>query len=383
MADPKLLELLAQGRDAWNNPKRHLETVGGDRRADLTHADLTNRSLRGFDFAGANLDGANLSFAMLDDANFDHASLCDANLERTSCRRTDFDSALCKRTNFAGMRAFLATFAGTDMRGAILDQAELKFCLFDMARVDDASLQGCDVRYAVLSNVRFKNANFADATFGETKIALSDLTDAKGLTDLRHSGPSSIDMQTLLQSRNLPDPFLKGIGVPDVAIVYYHSLAISASPIQLYSCFISYSSKDEEFCRRLHNDLQAAGVRCWFAPEDLKIGDRSRTRIEESIRIYDKLLIVLSEHSIRSPWVEHEIEAAFEQERRRSATVLFPIRLDDAMMDTNQAWAASIRRERHIGNFTGWKNHDAYQRAFDRLIRDLRASNEDSASAAR
>jgi hypothetical protein len=33
-----------------------------------------------------------------------------------------------------------------------------------------------------------------------------------------------------------------------------------------------------------HADLQAKNLRCWFAPEDLKIGDRFQGRIEESIR---------------------------------------------------------------------------------------------------
>lgn len=41
----------------------------------------------------------------------------------------------------------------------------------------------------------------------------------------------------------------------------------------------------------LHADLQSKNVRCWFAPEDLKIGDKFRTRIEESIRVYDKLMV--------------------------------------------------------------------------------------------
>ena len=52
---------------------------------------------------------------------------------------------------------------------------------------------------------------------------------------------------------------------------------------------------------------------------------------------------------------------------------LFPIRLDSAVMDTDKAWAAKLRRSRHIGDFTRWKDHDAYQKAFDRLMRDLKA----------
>jgi hypothetical protein len=35
--------------------------------------------------------------------------------------------------------------------------------------------------------------------------------------------------------------------------------------------------------------------------------------------------------------------------------------------------AAAIKRVRHIGDFTDWKDHDSYRKAFDRLLRDLKA----------
>jgi hypothetical protein len=118
-------------------------------------------------------------------------------------------------------------------------------------------------------------------------------------------------------------------------------------------------------------------VRCWFAPEDLKIGDKFRTRIDEAIRIHDKLLLVLSEHSVNSKWVEKEVETAFDKETL-DHTVLFPLRLDDAVMKTDRAWAADIRRTRHIGDFTDWKDQDAFQVAFDRLLRDLKAESAEA-----
>src|SRR5690242_20491630 len=120
-------------------------------------------------------------------------------------------------------------------------------------------------------------------------------------------------------------------------------------PIQFYSCFISYSSKDQEFAERLHAVLQSKNVRCWFDREDMKIGDRIRPRIDEAIRVHDKLLLVLTENSMKSPWVEKEVETAFEKERKLGRTVLFPIRLDDSVMGAEEAWAADIRRTRHIG----------------------------------
>jgi uncharacterized protein YjbI with pentapeptide repeats len=142
---------------------------------------------------------------------------------------------------------------------------------------------------------------------------------------------------------------------------------------EFYSCFISYSSKDAAFASRLHTELEKNGVRCWYAPEDIKIGEEFRQTIDDAIREYDKLLLVLSEHSVRSSWVQDEVEACLEREGRQQRQVLFPIRLDDAVARTRQAWAATIRRRRQIGNFTRWRDQAAYDEAFQRLLRDLKA----------
>jgi TIR domain len=167
--------------------------------------------------------------------------------------------------------------------------------------------------------------------------------------------------------------FLRGVGVPEEWIAFYQSTMMY--PIQYHSCFISYSSKDEALARRLHADLQDQGVRCWFAPEDMKIGDKIRPRIDEAIHMQDKLLLLLSKHSIASTWVEDEVEAALEKEQRQQREVLFPVRLDESVMQTSQAWAAKLRRTRHIGDFTTWTNPQAYQIAFDRLLRDLKKTS--------
>jgi hypothetical protein len=147
------------------------------------------------------------------------------------------------------------------------------------------------------------------------------------------------------------------------------------SPIQYHSCFISYSSKDDILARRLYADLQDQGVRCWFAPEDMKIGDKIRARIDEAIHMQDKLLLLLSKHALASTWVEDEVEAALEKEQRQQREVLFPVRLDESVMQTTQAWAAKPRRTRHIGDFTRWTDPQAYQQAFERLLRDLKAES--------
>ena len=146
-------------------------------------------------------------------------------------------------------------------------------------------------------------------------------------------------------------------------------------PIQFYSCFISYSSKNRDFAERLHADLHAKGVRCWFDQEQLKVGEKFRHQIDDAIRVHDKLMVVLTEHSIASDWVEAEVEAALDRERSEKRTVLFPIRLDEAVLQTQVAWAAHIRRTRHISDFERWKDHDTYQSTFTRLLKDLKSED--------
>ena len=156
--------------------------------------------------------------------------------------------------------------------------------------------------------------------------------------------------------------------------------------IEYSSCFISHSSKDAVFAEKLNTDLRTAGIECWYAPEDLKIGDKFRKRIDESIYLHDKLLLILSSASVESAWVESEVEAAFEQERLRSellpealrgnTTVLFPIQIDDVNLDQKMGWGAEISRTRHIGDFRYWKDPDRYQAGLTRLLRDLALSSE-------
>jgi hypothetical protein len=96
--------------------------------------------------------------------------------------------------------------------------------------------------------------------------------------------------------------------------------------------------------------------------------------IDAAIRIYDKLLIILSDASVKSNWVEFEVNQALHREIEQGRTMLFPIRLDDAVLHTPSGWAAHLRT-RYIGDFRGWKEHDRYQEAFTRPLRDLKAKD--------
>lgn len=252
-----------------------------------------------------------------------------------------------------------ADLASDDATGANLYRADLT----------NANLLGTN-----LHGVNLRNANLAGATLGFTLFGNTNLTDAEGLDNCQHLGPSVVNYQTLAKSWPLSLAFLRGCGLPEAFLEYVPSLL--SKPIQFYSCFISYSTIDQDFADRLYADLQIKGIRCWFAREDLKIGDRFRQRIDEAIRLHDKLLVILSANSVRSDWVREEVESCLERERREKQNLLFPVRLDDTIMDAREAWAASIRRQRHIGDFRAWKDHDSYWKGFERLLRDLRTDSK-------
>jgi len=208
-------------------------------------------------------------------------------------------------------------------------------------------LKGANLAQAKLQNARLFRADLTQANLERADLTGANLQndtyfrDARGLDTTYHISSSSIGLDTIYNSGgDLPESFLRGCGVPDEFINYASSLTVGLNPIQFYSCFISYSSQDQEFAERLHVDLQNKGVRCWYAPEDLKIGAEIRTGIDESIRLHDKLLLVLSETSIRSQWVQQEVETALAREREHGRIVLFPIRLDDAAMQIKTGWPA-------------------------------------------
>jgi hypothetical protein len=140
--------------------------------------------------------------------------------------------------------------------------------------------------------------------------------------------------------------------------------------------------KDQEFADRLYADLQAKGVRCWFAPHDIQGGRKIHEQIDDAIRLHDKLLLILSEHSMSSNWVKTEIANARQREDQEKKNLLFPITL--APMEEVKKWklfdadrgidSAREVREYFIPDFSGWeKDNRAYQAELGKLIRDLKA----------
>ncbi len=358
---------------------------------DLSYVDLSFTDLTNVDLSNANLYRAGLSGASLSSANLNGANLCEANL-----RGTDLNCANLRKADLSGADLFCANLGGADLSNANLREAQFTNVYVDGAYVGRskvyvtngnlfctnlsganlyrADLSGANLRGTDLSGANVEETDWTGVTIGWTRLVDLDLSTVQGLDTVNHEGPSTVGLDTIYHSYGLiSEFFLRRAGIPDTFLTNMRALVASMSPIEFYSCFIAYSHRDEDFAKRLYADLQRESVRCWFAPEDLKIGDHYHERIDESIRVHDKLILILSERAVQSAWVEREVVAAREKEDRKQHPVLFPIRLDNSVMDTTKAWAADVRRRWHIGDFTQWKQHDAYQQAFKRLLRDLQA----------
>ncbi len=364
MANQEHLDVLKQGVETWNRWRQEHPDI---------QPDLSGTKLRNANFSRANFSRANLRNTELAHTIFTNTDLSEANLYGAFLAEANFISADLSRTILDS-----ADFGWAFLNGAILRGATLMYASVIGTDLSDADLSGSHLFYTRFKQTKLSGTDFKQARMENTAFEDVDLSVARELDAISHTGPSSIGIDTIYRSHGqIPESFLRKAGVPDSFLEVM--VAITNRPIEYYTVFISYSSKDQTFAERLYADLQSKGVRCWFAPEDLKIGDKIRPRIDESIRLYDKLLLVLSEHSVASNWVEHEVEMALAKEHKEKRTVLFPVRLDRAILEREyDGWPALVRHERHIGDFTRWKDHDSYQQAFDRLLRDLKAKPKTS-----
>ena len=391
VANKAHVKVLKKGTEVWNKwRKEKPETEIDLRKANLHLADLSAANLSGANLRRADLSRTNLSGAVLSAANFSAAKLVGANLSETDLSGADLsgarlDWAKLSRANLSGAHLSKANLSGAhlnqvDLSGAFLGNADLSGAILYRADLHDADLSGANLFSADLRGADLREADLSEAEVSGTRFAGVDLSQTKGLETVYHLGPSEISISTIYLSQGkIPFEFLRGAGVPDNFIEYMHSLTGTA--FEFYSCFISYSSKDQPFAERIYADLQANGVRCWFAPHDAHSGQKLHQQIDQAIRLHEKLLLILSTDSMKSEWVKTEIKKAAKRQSQEKKDVLFPVSL--APFDELREWecfdgdlgrdlGAEIR-EYLIPDFSRWKEHDHYQTAFAKLLRDLRS----------
>ena len=282
MANPKHVEIVREGVDAiaeWR--KAHPRT-----RLDLSGADLSGADLRSADLTAATLVDGNLRAADLTGANLSRSNLVSANL------------------------------AGANLRGANLTKAALHLADFYGANFRETDLTGAFLGYAQLGAL--------------------DLSKTKGIEFVRHFRPSTIGVDTLLDScrgagGNLTaqlGTFFRGAGVPEELLKEVPRIV---AEVKYCSCFISYGQHDLEFAKKLTEDLRAKGVSCWLWETDKTVGQRTQHEIEEKLEEYEKIVVLCSIHSLLGNGIRREID----RQLAKDPDKLVPVSLEEGWRHDN------------------------------------------------
>lgn len=379
MANPEHLAILEKGVEVWNRWRRDNPDVV----PDLSGMIKTGQISEQIDLRRVNLSGSELSGSKFYDVNMEEANLRDANLSYATLVRTEFINSNLENATLTGADLFLVNFENANASLARFQRVSLDSVFFEETNLQYADLSNATIYYPDFVGADLTNADLRDSAFlytnfsganlrrtvmGNSVFSDSDMSEAKCLDSVKHDGPSSIGIDTIIRSKGqIPEEFLRGCGVPDEFIEFSRSLF--TQPIQYYSCFISHSSLDRDFCARLCNDLRGAHVRTWYFPEDAKWGQTVWGEIDRGINIYDKLVVVCSRNSLTSGPVLREIERALMREDKEGKNILFPIRIDDYVFEEWEHPRKADLLAKVVGDFTGWAGDAAkYKQSFKRLL---------------
>jgi hypothetical protein len=111
--------------------------------------------------------------------------------------------------------------------------------------------------------------------------------------------------------------------------------------------FISYASNDREFAEKLKVELESLGHFPWWFDEGVGLGQKWQEAILDQLKKVDALIILVSEASMHSNWVNHELGAALAYSEERGSPAIIPVVLDQTPL--------SIPLSRYLAVFVGEK----------------------------
>ena len=335
------------------------------------------------------------SLKPLDRLDLSGADLSDADLSEADLFRAVLTGANLNWANLNGAKLSRAKLSLVKLNGADLIETNLT-----AADLSGASLIESNLTSAYLIETNLTGADLTKANLFHTLITSIDLSSATGLAEVEHSGPSSLGIDTLVASKGkIPREFLLGCGVPkwmiEVSRLFDPNLSIVdadeilttkildarfSGSLFLGGVFISYSSTNVDLAERLYTRFRQADTPAWLDTHDMLPGPIGR-QIKDALRFNDVVVLILSEHSLQSDWVWHEIEMARTKEKDEARNVLFPIALDDSWKNSDK-YDARVRkavadnelllrpiRQNHIPDFS---DADQFEVQFERLFRGMK-----------
>ena len=398
----------SSGVGEWNSHRQKDADIPALSGVNLNGAYLEGADLRGACLAGAYLNRAYLEAADLRRANLAKAYLCEADLREADLRGVQLEGASVGGASFRGADLRKSCLRGAyfrkadlreaDLREANLREADLDGVNFERARLEGSDLRGANLEGAYLGRANLEGASLAGCRCRDTTFTNLDLSGAVWLESVGHGGPSTVGVDTILRSRGkIPEAILRGCGLSPWEVLGAKLYDPALTPPQfceiqvqildawtqgkdmINGCFISYSSKDAKFAEKLRTSLMAAGVNVWLDNHDLLAGDL-QDQVWRAIQVQHVAVLILSEHSIASDWVENELDMARRKEKEEKRPVLCPIALDDtwkSKVDSDdgpgdperQLWRTLMRKK--VLDFSA-RRTGGFDVAFEKLLRGLK-----------
>lgn len=91
-----------------------------------------------------------------------------------------------------------------------------------------------------------------------------------------------------------------------------------------YEAFLSYAGEDSKFATELVGGLKTRGLRIWYAPLNLKVGDKLLDSIEEGMRISSSGILLISRDYLNKGWTNYEMDTLIRQNIEKSKKI-YPI----------------------------------------------------------
>lgn len=201
---------------------------------DLTNSNLRLAEMEGTSLISAHLSRSNLSHAHLTRANMARCVLTRSNLYRSTLRAADLTGADLSSSdmtfaNLEGANLSRADLSAADLTGADLTGANLRDAILSSTILTQADLTGADLRGTSFFKTSLESATFNKSLFGFSHIVSCDLSMTLALDFSRHTGPSTIGLDTLAKSGGrIPRKFLEDAGV-------------AAPLLEAQNCFIGVS----------------------------------------------------------------------------------------------------------------------------------------------
>lgn len=106
--------------------------------------------------------------------------------------------------------------------------------------------------------------------------------------------------------------------------------------------FISHSSQDDDFVRRLREALAPHGQDAWVDSRELRGGDPLWSDIQAAIEASSAFAVVVSTDSLQSKWVGKELQYALsiQQQRGRENFQVIPVSLNDTKLGVLESFFA-------------------------------------------